>query len=343
MRAAFIVPAPLSTVSGGYGYDRHIIAGLRENGIAVDVVELAGNRPLPDAAAEAAAQAAWSALPDDAVPVIDGLGLPAFANLADALKARRAVALVHHPVSLETGLSEDDRAKLHAAEATLLPLFARVIVTSDATASTLASTFGVDRARMAVVVPGTDDAPRSAGSGGPGCAILSVGTLIPRKGHDVLIRALTRLFDLDWKLTIAGGPRDQVHAQTLQALAEQPGAAGRVQFVGEMTGAALEELWQKADIFALATHYEGYGMAVAEALKRGLPVAVTSGGAAGVLVTPEAGVVCAPDDEVTLSKSLRRLIFDVSLRRDAAEAAWKIGQALPNWPTQAKAFAAALA
>ena len=47
----------------------------------------------------------------------------------------------------------------------------------------------------------------------------------------------------------------------------------------------------EADLFALATHWEGYGMAIAEALKRGVPVAVTDGGAAGNLVTPEAGVV----------------------------------------------------
>ena len=48
---------------------------------------------------------------------------------------------------------------------------------------------------------------------------------------------------------------------------------------------ALEALWQQADLFALATHWEGYGMVIAEALKRGVPVAVTDGGAAGKLVT----------------------------------------------------------
>jgi glycosyltransferase involved in cell wall biosynthesis len=342
MRAALLVPAPLATISGGYIYDRKIIAASRAAGHAVDVQELAGTHPLADAQAEAAARAAWNALPEGAVPVIDGLGLPAFAPLADALAARHSVGLIHHPTSHETGLPEADRARLHDIEAALLPRLARIIVTSEATATQLATEFGVDKARIAVVVPGTDDAPRSTGSGGPGCAILSVGTLIPRKGHDMLIRALTRLFDLDWHLTIAGAARDEVYAHSLRALAELPGAIGRVRFVGESTGAALESLWQHADLFALATHYEGYGMVVAEALKRGLPVAVTSGGAAGALVTPEAGVVCAPGDEVTFSKALRRLIFDVALRRDTAEAAFRIGGTLPSWTTQARAFADAL-
>ena len=86
-------------------------------------------------------------------------------------------------------------------------------------------------------MPGTDDAPRSPGSGGPTCHILSIGTLVPRKGHDVLLRALARLFDLDWQLTIVGSPdRDPVHARSLVALAEELGIARQVRFAGEVVG-----------------------------------------------------------------------------------------------------------
>ena len=99
----------------------------------------------------------------------------------------------------------------------------------------------------------------------------------------------------------------------------------------------------EADLFALATHWEGYGMAIAEALKRGVPVAVTAGGAAGKLVTPESGVVCPVGDHINLSKALRRLIFGTGLRREMAEAAWQVGQTLPDWQTQAREFAQALA
>jgi glycosyltransferase involved in cell wall biosynthesis len=339
-----LVPAPFSAVSGGYAYDRRIVAGLREAGRTVKVIELAGTHPLADEASRDAACAAWDSIADSARPIIDGLALPAFAGMDDALAARNAVALIHHPTALETGFSEADRAALRAVEQRLLAKCARVVVTSAATGERLIADFGVNPDRIRVVVPGTDDAPRSVGSGGPTCRIISVGTLVPRKGHDVLLRALARLFDLDWQLTIVGSPdRDPVHARSLVSYADELGITHRVRFADEATDAELEALWRDADLFALATHWEGYGMAVAEALKRGLPVAVTDGGAAGKLVTPESGVVCPVGDYINLSKALRRLIFGTPLRHAMAEAAWRVGQALPNWGTQAREFAQALA
>lgn len=340
MRLSFITPAAVGPVAGGGAYMRRLVAALGKRGHLAELIELRHVPPVPD---PAGAAAAWNRLAPDTLPVIDGAALLDFEPMRDALTARGAVGLLHRPTALESGSDGAQRERSRAAERHLLPALERVIASNAATADRLCADFGVARERVRVVVPGSDPAPRSAGSGGPECRILSVGALVARKGHDTLLRALARLFDLEWRLTVAGSAeRDPVHARTLSALAEELGIAGRVRFAGEVDADALEALWREADLFALATHWEGYGMAVAEALRRGLPVAVTAGGAATELIPIEAGVVCAPGDHASLSKAMRRLVFSPDLRRAMAEVAWEAGRALPSWDTQAAAFVAAL-
>ncbi|MFC7543253.1 glycosyltransferase [Siccirubricoccus deserti] len=141
----------------------------------MQVVELAGHHPLPDATAEAAARAALAAVPAQARLVIDGLGLPAFAPLADTLAERRAVALIHHPTALEHGAPIEDREALRGIETALYPRLARLVATSPLTARRLAQDYAVDPARIGVVEPGTDPAPRARGSGGPGLPFSRLG------------------------------------------------------------------------------------------------------------------------------------------------------------------------
>lgn len=335
MQVCLIVPGPITTVSGGHTYDRRMADGLRALGHDVLVVELDGRLPDPDQASIYAARTVWAALPADRMRLIDGLALPAF----DGLPMHQVTALIHHPASLETGISEETSQRLHATETEMFRAVRHLVATSDQTADRLVREFGSPPERISVVIPGIDVLPRRGGSAGPACQILSAGALIPRKGHDVLLRALSRLFDLDWELTIAGSAdRDRVHANGLRALAEELKVAQRVRFVDDLT----ETPWAGADLFALTSYFEGYGVAIAEALRRGLPVAVTNVGAVPALVAPEAGVVCAPGDVEQLSKALRRLIFDRTLRQGMAEVAWQSGQLLPSWHDQAARLAAIL-
>ncbi len=276
----------------------------------------------------------WNAAPDGVAVVIDGLAMPGLDPGATGLDG--AIGLVQHTTALAVA---DGKERARALERAILPQLRRIVTSSGAVADRLKAEFGVAANRVVVIAPGAPDVPRAAGSGG-GCAILSVGALVPRKGHDVLLRALARLQDLQWTLTIVGqSDRDPAYAASLADQVRRSGIADRVHFTGTLPDAALAETWRRADVFALATHWEGYGTAVAEALRRGLPVAVTSGGGAAELMSAATGIVSPPGDADELSKGLRRLIFDTTLRDSIAEAAYRAGQGLPGWAEQANRFA----
>ncbi len=311
----FVARPPGATSVGGDSFVAGLAGGLSSNGHQVSF-------------------GSWDATPDGAAVVIDGLAIPGVDPGASGLN--RAIGLVQHTTALA---ATSDKARVQAIERAILPQLRRVVTSSGAVADRLTAEFGVAADRIAIVAPGVPDVPRAAGSGG-GCTILSVGALVPRKGHDVLLRALARLQDLQWVLTIVGGAdRDPAYAAVLAEQASQSGIADRVRFAGALLDAALAEQWLRADVFALATHWEGYGTAVAEALRRGLPVAVTSGGGAAELMAAATGVVSPPGDADGLSQALRRLIFDTALRDSIAEAAYRAGQKLPGWAEQAARFA----
>lgn len=272
-------------------------------------------------------------------PVIDGILLPGFHDRLDELGARRAIAIMHHSASRPPGsaISRDD---ITQSLRTILPRLSHVICTNQAVAYDLISQFGVAPGSITVIAPGNETLPRATPPAGS-CAILSTGVLTRRKQHEVLLRILAKLGDLDWALTIVGSAtRDPAYAAELNQFVTDENLSGRVSILTESAADQIEPLWQRAGLFASLTRWEGYPAAVAQAVRRGIPVMVSA--AASSLVTPAAGTVCSDEDEATMSKVLRRLLFDAKLRATMADAAWILGQTLPDWPTQARLFVAAI-
>jgi glycosyltransferase involved in cell wall biosynthesis len=332
----FVVPGSIDTRTGGYGYDRRIVGGLREAGWRVALHEIDASFPFPTPAARENADKLLARLPDEATVVVDGLAFGALAPEAERHAARlRFVALVHHPLAEETGLDRAVAASLEASERRALAVARLVVVTSPATARGLAR-YGVAASRVAVVVPGTDRAQPSSGSGSSTTHFVCVATLTPRKGHEVLLRALAALSHHRWHLTLVGGlDRDPPTLGRIRALVEEQGLAERVRFAGEAGGAALEAHYLAADVFVLATWHEGYGLVVAEALAHGLPVVSTRTGGIPDLVEPEglaaAGLLVAPGDEMALGGALARIMEDSALRNRLRSGALEARTRLPSW------------
>lgn len=337
----FAIPGDLATPSGGYAYDRRLIAELRDLGWSVEHLPLAGDFPRPSAGSLAAADAALAALAEGTLVLIDGLAFGAMPEVAAAHAARlRLVALVHHPLALETGLDAATAEALYDSEARALRYARHIVVTSPETARILTTEFGVAAYRLTVAVPGTEPRPRAPGGNEPP-HLVSVGSLIPRKGHDVLIDALGGLLDLPWRLTIAGSPdADPAWAAALRARAVEAGLGARITFAGAVPDTA--SLMASADIFVLPSRYEGYGMVFAEALAQGLPIVAARAGAVPDVVPESAGILVPVDDAEALSTALRRLIADKALRRRMAEGAYRAGLKLPGWRETGEIVAGAL-
>ncbi|MGX7707391.1 glycosyltransferase family 4 protein [Methylobacterium sp. Gmos1] len=341
MRLVLAVPGDLSAPTGGYAYARQLLAHLPAEGVSVTHLALPGGFPDPTPDDLARTAALLAQVPADAALLVDGLAYGALPPDLIRAAGRPVAVLVHHPLGYETGLSPERAASLVAGERAALALAARVVATSRYTAGLLAAEFGVAPERIAVAEPGTPPAARVAPRKGPHVRLLAVGTVSPRKGYDVLVRALATLTDLDWSLTIVGS-LDRA-PDCAAALREQIAAAGlrdRITLAGAVTPETLDRLTGEADLAVSASLFEGYGMALAEALARGLPLVATSGGAAAETVPAGAGLPVPPGDAPALAAALRALVADPARRAAAAAASWAAGRRLPDWPDTAAAVAA---
>ena len=343
-RVAFAVPGDLATPTGGYGYDRRMIAELQKLGWQVDPVGLGDGFPRPSGAQKAYADKALAAVTGGHPVVIDGLALGVLPDAAAALRAKRPlVALIHHPLALETGLSATDADAMRATERAALAAAHAVIVTSAATARLLIADYGVAEKLVTVARPGTDRGPVKRTSRDGAVRLLSIGALVQRKGFDVLIAALATLADLPWQLTIAGDrTRNPAVAARLDADIATHKLGDRIQVLGAVSDGRIVALYGEADVFVLASRFEGYGMAYAEALAHGLPVIGTTGGATPETVPPDAGILVAPDDAAALADALRRLMTNSAERERMAAAARVAASALPTWQESARLFADAI-
>jgi len=332
---AWLQPGPLDTRTGGFIYNRRIMEAMDQD---VRLVELGGGFPLPSPAERRDAAGRLADLPDGTVTIIDGLALGVLADEAAAAERLCLIGLVHHPLALETGLAAKQARAFANSEKRALAQVRHVIVTSNATAASLAE-YGVSGDRVDVVTPGTDPAPLLSVPKDTPIRLLCVATLTPRKGHAVLMSALAQLTDLDWVLDCYGSlDRDPACAAEVRRQVEQLGLTDRVHLHGERDPGDLSNAYAAANAMVLPSFHEGYGMALAEALAHGLPIVSTTAGAIPDTVPSDAGLLVPPGDSDRLTTALRAVIGDPVVRRDLSEGAAGARAALPTWPAQAARF-----
>lgn len=342
MQVAFVVPGDINMPTGGYRYDRRILQEWKQLGIPHQLFSLAGGYPFPSPQErkQALEQVPLIAREADVI-VVDGLAGGSAPEFMQALaREKPVIALVHHPLCLENGLDADKVLKLEQAESEGLAHASGVITTSPATAKTVGELFNYPALAIRTVLPGVERGkPSNPCMDGP-VKLLCIASVIERKGHAILIEALSGLKDLDWSLDLIG--LTDVDPALFARLKQQTATHGlddRIRFLGSVDEDALERAYQAADVFVLPSLYEGYGMAYAEAIVRGLPVIGTTAGAIPDTVPSGCGLLVPPGNIEALSGAVRALVTDSSFRIACHRNCLAAEPGFPQWTQSALAFA----
>jgi teichuronic acid biosynthesis glycosyltransferase TuaC len=177
--------------------------------------------------------------------------------------------------------------------------------------------------RTSVVYNGVDPELFSPGSepASAGSVVLSVGNLIPIKGHEVLVRAVAALapdFPAVHLEIIGQGPE----LSRLQALTQRLQIGGRVRFLGHQSRQQVAAAMRRCTVFALPSRYEGLGCVYLEAMSVGKPVIGCRGqGIAEIIQHGSNGFLVGPDNERELALALAMLLRDEPRRRNLGAAA----------------------
>ncbi|WP_328371693.1 glycosyltransferase family 4 protein [Streptomyces sp. NBC_00445] len=334
--------------SGGNAYDRRLCLDLPGFGWQVEKHTVDGSWPRPGVAAREELARTLRQLPDGTVVLLDGLvacGVPEII-LPEAERLSLAV-LVHLPLGDERGLTPDVAAELDARERTVLRAVPAVIATSDWAVRRLVSHHGLAPERVHVAAPGADIAPLASGTDGVS-RLLCVAAVTPRKGQHRLVEALAAVADLPWSCVCVGGlSHDPEYVDGLRSLIARYGLEDRLVLAGPQAGAELDASYASADLMVLTSYAETYGMAVTEALARGIPVLATDVGGLPEAVgrAPDGGVpgiLVPPEDPLALAAELRGWFGEADVRRRLKAAARGRRAALDGWATTARSLAAVL-
>jgi len=193
--------------------------------------------------------------------------------------------------------------------------------------------YGVDPGHVRVLPCGVDpdlfrpvDGERLRGELGLGNRpiVLTLARIVPRKGHDLVIRALAevrrRIPDATYLVAGTGGSH---YVEHLRALAESCGVSKAVRFLGPVADEALPGLYSASNVYVMTSrslegdsNFEGFGITYLEANACGIPViGADSGGVADAIVDGQTGFLVPPNDVPVLADRLHRLLADPDLAR----------------------------
>lgn len=307
MKIALLHP-PLGEISGGNLYNRNILhqAHLCRFPLhSVTVSAIDRERP-----------AEWQENYD--LLIWDSLFWQELAGMSETLKKRPCCLLCHYLPSLNPLAAARERAVWREIECRAIESMRLVIASGQVVFDEIQKRF--PSKSVGLCEPGIDEVfkpePLSK-KNSPVVQFLTVANLLPEKGYLDVLQALAGLTELPWRWHFCGS--DTVDAEFTQLFWRSAGELNlldRIRYEGVLTSEQIADLMRVSDVFVSASHYESYGIALAEAAAMRLPIVCSETGAAGQIVRHGVnGFLFVAGDVDGLRAHMAWLLVDSELRR----------------------------
>jgi glycosyltransferase involved in cell wall biosynthesis len=343
VHVGLLIYGSLTTVSGGFIYDRNLVRYLQEAGDRVEVISLPW-RPYGVSLLDNLNPKLRRRLTQTAFDVLleDELVHPSCFWFNQRLRGRLSypvIAIVHHLRCRERHPAIMRRLYRMAEQRYLASVDACICV-SRTTAQDVADVVG-GTLPLVVASPGRDGLPGSISRAGvrarataPGpFNLIFVGNLIPRKELHTLLAALAMLPRDAWHLTVAGSlEMDTAYVDAIRRQINDAGLASRVSLLGALPARELAARCAASHLLAVPSSYEGFGIVYLESMQFGLPAIAGNAGAAREIIThAQNGFLVPPGNPEPLARHIELLMRDRKLLLEMSLAAQESVAAHPTW------------
>jgi glycosyltransferase involved in cell wall biosynthesis len=336
MHVGLVVTGSLDTSTGGYLYDRRLVAHLRSHGDTVEAIELP-RRGYARHLVDNLSPSLWRRLAGAHFDVLfeDELSHPSLVAVNRRLGARCPIVTVVHLLRTRERDASPLRPLYAAAEGRYLAGVDGALFNSQATRDATERLVGR-------TIPGLVAHPASDHLGAPPSSeerwsgplrILTLANVLPGKGIHTVLAAVGRLPAGSWRLTVVGSlATDPAYVGRVRRQIGEAGLGDKVELVGGVPSSEVARRLGANDVMVLPSAYEAAGIAYLEAMRFGLPVVASAAGGAPELVTHEReGFVVEPGDVAAVARCLQRWISDPELVTTMGQAARRRADRHKTW------------
>jgi glycosyltransferase involved in cell wall biosynthesis len=346
MRIGLVIYGSLDTLSGGYLYDRTLVAVLRAVGDSVAIVSLPRRNYLRSLGDNFSPDLRRRLIGLDVdILLQDELNHPSLFLLNRRVRKQIScpvVSIVHllrsslyHPAWQNSLYRSVERRYLSGVDGLIYNS-----ATTRREAERLLKVTEAQKRESFIAYPGSDrlnpqisdEELKNRAPDGP-LRLLFLGNVIPRKGLHIAVEALKRLPNDQWTLTVVGNPNAHPsYARAVRRQIAQAGLAPNVLFAGILPDRELSTYMKASHVLVMPSSYEGYGIVYAEAMGFGLPAIGTTAGAAVEIITHGCdGFLISPGDTVALASHLTEIAQNRQRLVEMSLAARNRYQSLPTW------------